>query len=229
MAPCSACFALLNKTRRFLSEVPELKANVDTALAEADLECKLTLRVRHPLEVLLNDVGIERIAAAQTHSIAEFRPACYYGCQILRPQRAMDDDPEIPMAMDNLFAALGAAPVDYPPKTRCCGGMLIATAEDVAVRLCEELIGWARERGANCIVTVCPLCQGNLDILGRRPRPQERLGGTDSRSLLHPAPGTRPRLYAAASGTGARPDPGDGQGPSAGPSSGAVSQHGGLR
>ena len=169
VAPCSACYALLNKTRKFLAEVPELKRNVGEALAEADLECHLTVPVRHPLEVLISDVGIERLRAAQTHSIAEFRPACYYGCQILRPQRAMADDPEIPMAMDDLFAALGAEPVDYPPKTRCCGGMLIATAEEVAVRLCDELIGWARERGANCIVTVCPLCQGNLDILGRRP------------------------------------------------------------
>ena len=169
VAPCSACYALLNKTRKFLSAVPELARDVGEALAEADLECKLTVAVRHPLEVLIHDVGIERLAAAQTHSISEFRPACYYGCQILRPQRAMADDPEIPMAMDELFAALGAEPVDYPPKTRCCGGMLIATAEEVAVRLCDELIGWARERGANCIVTVCPLCQGNLDILGRRP------------------------------------------------------------
>lgn len=137
------------------------------ALAEDDLECNLTVRVRHPLEVLIHDVGIERIAAEQTYSISEFRPACYYGCQIVRPQRAFEEDPEVPMAMDELFAALGAEPVDYPPKVRCCGGMLVVTAEEVADRLCDELIGWARDRGANCIVTVCPLCQGNLDILGR--------------------------------------------------------------
>ena len=169
VAPCSACFALLNKTRRVLSRVPELRSNVGAALAEDDLECQLKVPVRHPLEVLTRDVGVERLVAAQTHSIAEFRPACYYGCQILRPAPALADDVEVPMAMDELFAALGAEPVDYPPKTRCCGGMLMITAEDVAHRLCDELIGWARERGANCIVTVCPLCQGNLDILGRRP------------------------------------------------------------
>jgi heterodisulfide reductase subunit B len=142
---------------------------VGSALAEDGLACDLTLPVRHPLEVLLRDVGIERLVAAQTHSIADFRPACYYGCQIVRPQRAMDDDPEVPTALDDLFAALGAEPVDFPPRVRCCGGMLVATAEDIALRLSGEIIGWARERGANCIVTVCPLCQGNLDILGRRP------------------------------------------------------------
>ncbi|MCP3960689.1 MAG: disulfide reductase [bacterium] len=174
VAPCSACYALLNKTRKFLGEAPALRADVAEALAEDDLECRLSVPVRHPLEVLMNDVGTERLAAAQTRSIADFRPACYYGCQILRPQRAMDDDPEVPMAMEDLFAALGAEPVDYPPRTRCCGGMLMATAEEVAVKLCEELIGWAQERDANCIVTVCPLCQGNLDILGRRA---ELVGG----------------------------------------------------
>ncbi|MEN8114771.1 MAG: hypothetical protein ABFS21_10335, partial [Actinomycetota bacterium] len=40
---------------------------------------------------------------------------------------------------------------------------------------CEDLIDWAVQGGANCIVTVCPLCQANLDLLnlngnGRRPK-----------------------------------------------------------
>jgi heterodisulfide reductase subunit B len=170
MAPCSACFAVLNKTRHFLTELPELRRNVASALAEDDLECDLDLPVRHPLEVLINDVGIDRLREAQTHSLADFRPACYYGCQVVRPERAVDEDHEVPMAMERLFAALGAEPVDYPPKVRCCGGMLIATADTVAERLVDELLDWAHEREANCILTVCPLCQGNLELLGRRAR-----------------------------------------------------------
>jgi heterodisulfide reductase subunit B len=169
VAPCSACFALLNKTRKFLGELPQLRENVAAALAEDELECRFTRPVRHPLEVLIHDVGIERLRAAQTHSIAAFRPACYYGCQIVRPERALPEEPEVPMALEGLFAALGASPVeDFPPKVRCCGGMLVATAEDVAQRLVADIAGWARRRGGNSIVTVCPLCQGNLDILGRR-------------------------------------------------------------
>jgi len=142
-----------------------VRANVGAALAEAGLEIGADTPVRHPLEVLLTDIGVDRIIAAQTHSIAEFRPACYYGCQIVRPFPALDDDPELPMAMEHLFSALGAVPVDYPPKVRCCGGMLVATFPEVAMELCDDLAGWARERGANCIVTVCPLCQANLDLL----------------------------------------------------------------
>jgi len=165
VAPCSACYYVLNRTREALGEQPELRANVGAALAEAGLELGLDTPVRHPLEVLLSDIGVDRIVAAQTHSIAEFRPACYYGCQIVRPYPALDEDPELPTAMERLFTALGATPVDYPPKVRCCGGMLVATFPEVARQLSEELLGWARERGANCIVTVCPLCQANLDLL----------------------------------------------------------------
>jgi heterodisulfide reductase subunit B len=165
VAPCSACYYVLNKTRSRMSEIPELRENVGAALAEAGLETDLSVEVRHPLEVLLQDVGIERLVDLQTNSLSGFRPACYYGCQIVRPHSAIDEDPELPTSMERLFSALGASPVDYPPKVRCCGGMLVATFAEIAEHLCTELVGWAVERDANCIVTVCPLCQINLDIL----------------------------------------------------------------
>jgi len=165
VAPCSACYYVLNKTRTHMAAMPELRDQVNAALAEAGLECNITVPVRKPLDVLVNDIGLERITSLQTNSIADFRPACYYGCQIVRPYGAIDEDPELPMSMEHMFTALGADPVDYPPKVRCCGGMLIATFPDVAEQLCDDLIDWAVERGANCIVTVCPLCQANLDLL----------------------------------------------------------------
>ena len=171
VAPCSACYMVLNKTRAYLAELPRLREDVSAALAEAGLECRPDVNVRHPLDVLARDVGIERIQAAQTHVLSEFRPACYYGCQIVRPYSALpDDDPENPMAMERLMESLGASPVDYPPKVKCCGGSLVITYEPVAKTLCKELVDWAVERGANCIVTVCPLCQTNLDVLTPRSR-----------------------------------------------------------
>ncbi len=168
IAPCSACYYVLNRTRKHLAQMPELHEQVNAALAEAGLETDLSVPVRKPLDVLTNDIGLDRIVALQNHSIAEFRPACYYGCQIVRPYGAIDEDPELPMAMDHMFAALGAFPIDYPPKVRCCGGMLEATFPAVAERLCADLIDWAVEGGANCIVTVCPLCQANLDLLSMK-------------------------------------------------------------
>lgn len=166
IAPCSACYYALKHTREGMANDPELRAQVDEALAAGGLEAELTVSVRHPLEVLLSDVGIEKLVAAQTRSLEEFRPACYYGCQIVRPLGAVpEEDPELPMSMERLFTALGARPVDYPPKVRCCGGMLVATFPEVATKLSTDLVEWAIAREANCIVTVCPLCQSNLDLI----------------------------------------------------------------
>ena len=165
VAPCSACYYALKHTREGMADDPELRAQVDESLAAGGLEADLTVNVRHPLEVLLTDIGISRLMEAQTHSLDEFRPACYYGCQIVRPFGAVDEDPELPMSMENLFTALGARPVDYPPKVRCCGGMLVATMPEVATELSMDLVDWAIANEANCIVTVCPLCQSNLDLI----------------------------------------------------------------
>ncbi len=168
VAPCSGCFAVLNKTRKFMEELPELRQNVSTALREGGLDCRFSVPVRHPLEVIINDVGIERVVKASKYSIEDFKPACYYGCQIVRPDQAVLEDTEFPMSLDALFEALGAHPVDYPPKVRCCGGMLAATYEDAAIKLCHELLEWAESSGANCIAVTCPLCQANLDTMTER-------------------------------------------------------------
>ena len=170
IVPCSACFTVLNKTRRFMEEMPTLRAQVNEALSVANLHPEYSVRVRHPLEVLINDFGVERLAQAARRTLEGFKLACYYGCQILRPERAVGDDPEVPMVLDRLMEAFGAHTVDFPAKTRCCGGMLITTFRKVALDLIGEILEWAVRGGANAIVTVCPLCQINLELY------QDRLG-----------------------------------------------------
>ncbi len=170
IAPCSACWCVLNKTRKFMHELPELRQNVETALREAGLSCKFESAVRHPLEVIVNDFGVDQLVARQKRSLNGLRVACYYGCQIVRPALAIDDDAEVPMVLDDLLAGLGAQPVPYPPKARCCGGMLVATFEDVAAKLCDELASWARVENADCIVTTCPLCHANLELLQEKAK-----------------------------------------------------------
>ncbi len=59
--------------------------------------------------------------------------APYYGCQIVRPHGRFDDR-EDPQQLDNLLAAVGATVVPFPSKVRCCGGMLMTTCEEVALR-----------------------------------------------------------------------------------------------
>jgi heterodisulfide reductase subunit B len=167
IAPCSACYTVLLKTNRFLRESPELKSKVDHFLAQAGLRYNLTVAVRHPLDVLVNDVGVDAIARAAKRTLAGVRMAPYYGCQIVRPERGFDDR-EFPMTMDRLFERLGATSIYFPLKARCCGGMLMTTFSDVALRLVHELLECAMENGADCVVTTCPLCQVNLEAYQKR-------------------------------------------------------------
>jgi heterodisulfide reductase subunit B2 len=162
VAPCSACYTVLNKTDRFLREQPELKRKVGEALAEAGLSYKGNLRIRHPLDVLMNDVGLDAIALKATRPLEGIKVAPYYGCQIVRPERSFDDR-ENPMMLDEMFGRLGATVVDYSMKVRCCGGMLMTTVDDVALKLCSELLQCAVDAGADVIATTCPLCQINLE------------------------------------------------------------------
>jgi heterodisulfide reductase subunit B len=162
VAPCSSCFTILEKTNRYLKELPEFHSRVNECLKEDGLTYNLSLKVRHPLDVLVNDIGIDKIKEKSVRSLNGLRIANYYGCQIVRPEKGFDDT-EDPTTMDNLFAALGAINVYFPFKVKCCGGMLMTTYEDVALKLSKEIIASAVENKADCIVTTCPLCQMNLE------------------------------------------------------------------
>jgi heterodisulfide reductase subunit B len=119
-------------------------------------------RVRHPLDVLVNDIGLDQIKKRVTQKLSGLKVACYYGCQIVRPFATFDSSHN-PTSMDRLVAALGATPVPWPLKTRCCGGTLIGTIPEAGLRLTRILLKEAARRGADMMVTVCPLCQFNLE------------------------------------------------------------------
>lgn len=162
VAPCSSCYTILYKTNHILKNNPIMKAKVNQALRKENLKYNLTVKVRHPLEVLVNDIGIETIASKARHRLDGVKIAPYYGCQIVRPDRGLDNK-ESPKMMDNLFAALGADNVYFPMKVRCCGGMLMTTYSDVALELNKEILECAYENEADLVVTTCPLCQINLE------------------------------------------------------------------
>ncbi len=167
IAPCSACYTVLLKTNRFLRESPELRSKVEHLLGQVGLKYNLGVKVRHPLDILVNDVGVEVIASAAKRSLEGIAFAPYYGCQIVRPDRGFDDR-EFPSTMDTLFQRLGVRAVYFPLKARCCGGMLMTTFPDVSLQLVKDLLECAAENGAQCIVTTCPLCQVNLESYQKR-------------------------------------------------------------
>jgi len=162
MAPCSSCFTVLSKTNRVLNQIPELHSDVNEALAEAGLSYSGHTKIRHPLDVLMNDIGIETIQKKMKHNLDGLKIAPYYGCQIVRPDKTFDDK-ENPILLDRMFKKCGAEIAYFPMKVRCCGGMLMTTFEETALKLNKELLACAEAQGADVIVTTCPLCHFNLE------------------------------------------------------------------
>lgn len=162
VVPCAACYLVLSKTQKCLGEQQETRRTISEGLRSVGLSYHGRVRVRHPLDVLVNDVGLEKIGQAAGQPLKGLKVACYYGCQIVRPYAQFDDQYN-PMAMDRLVKALGAEPVDWPLKTRCCGGSLTGTVQEAGLRLSQILLVEARKRGAQMVATACPLCQFNLE------------------------------------------------------------------
>ncbi|MFC1974646.1 CoB--CoM heterodisulfide reductase iron-sulfur subunit B family protein [Chloroflexota bacterium] len=167
VTPCSACYVILNRTNSYLKDYPQTKAKVNEALAAGGLEYHGAVRVRHLLDVFVNDIGYDTIQSKVKKDLSGLKVAPYYGCQIVRPRFGFDH-PEFPQSLDKLIASLGGEPVPFPLKSRCCGGSLIISEETLALNLIRKLFDSALSNGAECLVTVCPLCQTNLDAYQSR-------------------------------------------------------------
>lgn len=162
MAPCAACYLVLNKTQYYVRDYPWIGEIVGHALDAIHLPRNIAAKVRHPLEILLNDVGLDAIRKKVTRPLRGLKVAPYYGCQIVRPYALFDSQRE-PTSMDQLLQACGADIVYYPVKTQCCGGSQKGTLPEVGLDLIRHLLAEAQRNGAEVIATVCPLCQFNLE------------------------------------------------------------------
>jgi heterodisulfide reductase subunit B len=162
VAPCSSCYVFLSRTNQYIHEYPRVKKEIDEALAAGGLTYNGKVKVRKVLDVYVNDVGYEAIAAKVKKNLDGLKVACYYGCQEVRPIFGRDH-PENPKYMDKLINALGAEAINFPLKSACCGGSLIISEESASLELINKLLDSAVSNGAEVMVTSCPLCQLNVD------------------------------------------------------------------
>jgi heterodisulfide reductase subunit B len=163
VAPCAACHARFASVEYELGRDEVLKQKVNSLL-ERPYTGKVKLK--YFLDLFANPETLAEIEKKVTKSLKGLKVACYYGCLFVKPPKIMNfiDDPEDPQAMDNIMRVLGAEPVQWPYKTECCGASLGVTCEDQCTKLCNDILRFARDSGADCIVAACPLCQANLDM-----------------------------------------------------------------
>ncbi|MCL5037987.1 MAG: CoB--CoM heterodisulfide reductase iron-sulfur subunit B family protein [Chloroflexi bacterium] len=172
-AACAACFSRLVTAQEILKEDKEMASRL---MPELGISSPDAVKVLSLLRVIA-DIPKDEIAGKIKVRLEGLKPACYYGCLIARPSGLVGEEhPENPMAMDNLMSLTGAEPVRWYHKTECCGAALSLSRTDIVLAMNAKLIKMARDAGANCIVTTCPLCFTNLDL--RQPQARKVVNET---------------------------------------------------
>jgi heterodisulfide reductase subunit B len=159
---CASCYSRMKIANHEICEHALTRASVSEALGK---DYDGSVRVRHFIEIILEDFGLEAFRKALTHSLGGMKVASYYGCLLVRPHDITGfDDPENPLFMDMLVQAMGGEYLNWPHKVECCGASLTLTRSDLVVKLSDSIIGMAEASGADCIAVACPMCQINLDM-----------------------------------------------------------------
>jgi heterodisulfide reductase subunit B len=158
---CTTCYNVIKRTNHFIRQHPDERERI-----EAFIEAKYAgeVEVKDILHLLRDDVGFDAVREKVQQPLTDLKVACYYGCMVLRPPAEVAyDDPDHPTSLDDLMAALGATPVDFPHKNECCGAYLAVKAPDVTREMVYTILRSAQAAGAEAVATNCPLCQFNLD------------------------------------------------------------------
>jgi heterodisulfide reductase subunit B len=165
LVPCSACYLNLKKVEEKTRKDQKMMDTLNGILAEEQLRLQGRVTVRHLLDVVANDIGAQKIQGLVKRPVFGLNIAPYYGCQCLRPYRIFDD-PEKPRSMEPLIEAIGAKVHRWQMGSKCCGASHMNTRMEVGLELVAGILKSAK--GADAIVTVCPMCQMNLEAHQRK-------------------------------------------------------------
>ena len=156
---CPGCAGTLKKVNKILKQDKALKDQINTHLKEVDLEFKGTVEAKHLLQLLKEDVGLEKIKASVVKPLTDLKVAEHNGCHILRPKEYFDfDDPEDPQTLKALIEATGATCLDYIDETECCGAPSVGVSDKVALALARDKLNHIKQVEAQALITICPFC-----------------------------------------------------------------------
>ncbi|MBR2010369.1 MAG: CoB--CoM heterodisulfide reductase iron-sulfur subunit B family protein [Clostridia bacterium] len=163
---CSACHNVIKQVNN------DMKTDADIALRannylKLDTPYKGEANVLHFLEMLRDRVGFDALKEKVTNPLTGRKIGAYYGCLLLRPSKVMAmDDAENPTIIEDFIRAIGATPVVYGMRNECCGGYVTLENKASAVKRSSAVLESAKAKGADTVVTACPLCLYNLQKNG---------------------------------------------------------------
>lgn len=169
VTPCAACYLNTHGVNEEIREDETFKAQMNEALGAGGLSYDGSLHVRHVCEVIMNDVGMDKVRSSVTKPLKGLKVAGWVGCQTVRPFAATDRGGNFahydqPSFLDDMTDAIGAEVVPFENKTACCGGSVAVMNPEACLPLMKKILDEAQGKGAEVIATPCPLCQTNLEM-----------------------------------------------------------------
>lgn len=156
---CPGCAGTLKKVNTMLNKNPSLREKINAHLKESNLEFKGSVTTKHFMQVLMEDIGLEKIKASVTKPLTMLKVAEHNGCHILRPKEYIGfDDPENPQMLKALIEATGATCLDYIDETECCGAPSVGVNDKMALQLARDKLNHIKLVEAQALITICPFC-----------------------------------------------------------------------
>ena len=161
---CSTCVGVHNLTREKLQN-EDFRARINDRLAPEGLEYKGTADPRHLLWILLEDLEEGKLNHLIRRPLSELNLGPFYGCYILRPERVLgfEEHPHRRQSLEAVINLVGATSVTYDGMTKCCGFPILTINRKNSLTMAGSHIAEAKDKGADALVTPCPLCHLNLD------------------------------------------------------------------
>ncbi|MFX1259306.1 MAG: CoB--CoM heterodisulfide reductase iron-sulfur subunit B family protein [Promethearchaeota archaeon] len=165
---CNGCTNTLRGVKHQLKHDSLKKNKINSELAKIGKEFKDSIDVKHFVDVLKDEVGVERIKGAITKDLSRLKVACHPGCHYMRPTEWMEsDDPMRPETLKELVAASGATIVDYDELVLCCGSAVTNAYEEYGMANLKRKMDSIKKSGADAIVVNCPACFQQFDTKQR--------------------------------------------------------------
>ncbi|WP_406662055.1 CoB--CoM heterodisulfide reductase subunit B [Methanolobus sp. ZRKC3] len=163
---CNGCYSTLKDAGEELKKDSDLKETVNEKLSEIGYEFKGMHDVRHVIEYLYQDVGIDKVKELISNPL-NLKVAVHYGCHLIQPLRENDSelvDGTITF-FDELVEATGASSTDYDDKMACCGagGGARTAILDATLKMADKKLQNMTNAQVDCIVNACPFCHLQFD------------------------------------------------------------------
>ena len=162
---CNGCTETLKAVNYELKHKKEDFDAVKKRLESVGKTYSGTAQVKHFIELLHEDIGLEAIKALVVKPLTGLKITTHVGCHYSRPSEMMQvDDAMNPRFPVDICEALGATHIDYEEANLCCTSALARNDEEASNGLMKRKYQSILDSGAQIIVVNCPSCYQQLEV-----------------------------------------------------------------